>query len=117
MDIVEFGTDITIRRCTGCKGIFCTRETLQDLRDEWHCDAVLDKGNPAQGARRNEMLNVICPDCGSAMEHIADAEQPHITLDSCTGCDGVFLDAGELTDMKSVTLMDHFRRLLTKRGK
>lgn len=117
METVEFGTDITIRRCTGCSGIFCKWQTLQALRDEWLSDAALDQGSPAEGAKRNDMLDIACPDCGATMAHINDADQAHITLDSCPDCDGVFLDAGELTDMKSVTLMDHIRRLLTKLGK
>jgi Zn-finger nucleic acid-binding protein len=51
------------------------------------------------------------------MEHHADTEQTHITLDICPACTGVILDAGELTDLKSVTLMDHVRRLLTMLGR
>jgi Zn-finger nucleic acid-binding protein len=51
------------------------------------------------------------------MERIKDHEQSHITLDSCSNCSSVFLDAGELTDMKSLTLMDHVRRLLARLGK
>jgi Zn-finger nucleic acid-binding protein len=44
-------------------------------------------------------------------------DQTHIILDICPACDGVFLDAGELTDIKNVTLMDHVRRLLTMLGR
>jgi uncharacterized protein len=117
MEIVEFGTDIKVRRCTGCSGLFCKALTLQQLRDEWLSDAVLDRGSATEGARRNDMRDIACPDCGATMARINDREQAHITLDSCPECDGVFLDAGELTDMKSVTLMDHVRRLLTKLGK
>jgi hypothetical protein len=117
METVEFGTDITVKRCTGCCGLFCKWQTLQQLRGEWISDAVLDKGSAAVGAKNNAMRNISCPDCGATMEHAQDSEQTHITLDICTDCDGVFLDAGELTDMKSVTLMDHVRRLLTMLGK
>ncbi|MEZ5502490.1 MAG: zf-TFIIB domain-containing protein [Halioglobus sp.] len=117
MEIVEFGTDVRVMRCTGCYGLFCKRATLQQLRDEWLSDTVLDKGSAALGAKHNEMRDISCPDCGNRMDRIKDHEQSHITLDSCSRCDGVFLDAGELTDMKSVTLMDHVRRLLTRLGK
>lgn len=117
METVEFGTDITVRRCTGCSGLFCQMQTLQQLRDEWLADAVLDQGSVTEGASRNDMQDIACPACGAAMTHIRDREQAHITLDSCPDCDGVFLDAGELTDMKSVTLMDHVRRLLTRPGR
>lgn len=117
METVEFGTNITIKRCTGCYGLFCKWQTLEQLRDEWLSDTVLDKGSPAQGAKHNGMLDIACPECGTTMDRAQDSEQSHITLDICTDCDGVFLDAGELTDMKSITLMDHVRRLLTMLGK
>lgn len=117
MEIVEFGTDLMVRRCSGCSGLFCNWQTLHLLREEWLSDAVLDKGSAALGAKHNQMLDISCPACGTRMSRVQDHEQEHITLDSCPACDGVFLDAGELTDMKSVTLMDHVRRLLTKLGK
>jgi uncharacterized protein len=117
MEIVEFGTDIKVARCTGCGGLFCKSATLQRLRDEWISDAVLDKGSAALGARHNAMLDIDCPECGTRMGRIKDHEQSHITLDSCSNCSSVFLDAGELTDMKSLTLMDHVRRLLARLGK
>ena len=117
METVEFGTDIVVQRCTGCHGLFCKWQTLQKLRDEWLSEAVLDQGTPALGAKHNDILDIRCPDCSATMARVKDQEQTHITLDSCPDCDCVFLDAGELTNMKSVTLMDHVRRLLTKLGK
>lgn len=117
METVEFGTDISVERCTGCYGLYCKWQTLEQLRDEWLADTVLDKGSAADGAKHNDMLDIACPECGTAMNRVQDDEQTHITLDVCSECEGVFLDAGELTDMKSVTLMDHVRRLLTMLGK
>ena len=117
METVEFGTEIKVMRCTGCCGLFCKAHTLQQLREEWLSDTVLDKGSAILGARHNEMRDIACPECGVTMDRVKDREQAHITLDSCPQCDGVFLDAGELTDMKSLTLMDHVRRLLNLLGK
>jgi Zn-finger nucleic acid-binding protein len=117
MESVEFGTDIKVARCTGCGGLFCKSRTLQKLRAEWISDTVLDRGSAALGARHNTMLDIDCPECGTRMKRVKDHEQSHITLDNCSSCDGVFLDAGELTDMKSLTLMDQVRRLLAKLGK
>ena len=117
MEAVEFGTNIKVMRCTGCSCLFCKWQTLQQLREEWLADTVLDKGSAVLGAKHNEKLDISCPDCGTTMDRVKDQQQMHITLDSCANCDGVFLDAGELTDMKSVTLMDHVRRLLALLGK
>jgi uncharacterized protein len=117
METVEFGTSIKVMRCTGCSGLFCKAHTLRQLRDEWLSDTVLDRGSAILGAKHNDMRDIVCPDCGATMDRVKDHEQVHITLDSCTKCDGVFLDAGELTDMKSLTLMDHMRRLIALLGK
>jgi hypothetical protein len=117
MECVDFGVDIRICRCTGCHGLFCNMNTLAKMRDEWLTDTVLDIGDANRGAQFNHMTDVPCPECGTIMEHHSDDEQTHITLDICPYCTGVILDAGELTDMKSVTLMDHVRRLLTMLGR
>ena len=117
LETIEFGASIRVMRCTGCSGLFCKWQTLQQLRDEWLADTVLDKGSAVMGAMHNEMQDIRCPECGTTMDRVKDQQQKHITLDSCANCDGVFLDAGELTDMKSLTLMDHVRRLLALLGK
>ena len=114
MEAIEFGTDISVNRCLGCMGIYCDRSTLQRMRDEWLADTVLDTGSPAVGARNNEIKDIQCPACHTIMERIEDTEQSHIVLDACPSCEGVFLDAGELTDMKHVTLMDKVRKLLSR---
>ena len=114
---VEFGTDINVMRCIGCRGLYCERDVLEQMRDEWLVDTVLDTGSAADGAKYNEIRDIPCPGCGATMDHVQDREQSHITLDVCAACEGVFLDAGELTDMKNVTLMDHIRRMLTMLGK
>ncbi|MBP6700839.1 MAG: zf-TFIIB domain-containing protein [Halioglobus sp.] len=112
MKLVEFGTDIRAQRCTGCRGLYCSRQMLEQMRAEWQVDAALDTGSAVQGARNNEIRDIPCPGCGATMQRVADAQQSHVTLDACPACDGIFLDAGELSDLKSITLMDHLRRLL-----
>lgn len=114
MEPVEFGTDISLMRCAGCKGLFCDSGTLQMMRDQWLADTVLDTGSASEGARHNQVMDIPCPACNTIMKRVEDMEQVHVILDVCPSCDGVFLDAGELTDLKNVTLMDHIRRLLAK---
>ena len=114
---VEFGTEIKISRCNGCGGIFCDRHMLERMRAEWLVDSVLDTGSSAEGAKNNQMENVPCPGCGVTMTHISDKEQSHVTLDACANCDSVFLDAGELKDLKTVTLMDYLRRWVSMMDK
>lgn len=117
MESVAFGVDIKVNRCSSCAGLYCARQTLQRMRHEWLADSVLDIGSAAMGARQNEIRDISCPGCGTTMDRVHDQKQPHIILDVCSACDGVFLDAGELTDMKTVTLMDHIHRLLSRFSK
>ena len=113
MQPVEYGTEIKVSRCSGCAGLFCDRRMLELMRGEWLVDSVLDTGSAAEGARNNQIEDIPCPGCGTTMARLSDKEQSQVILDACPNCDGVFLDAGELSDLKSVTLMDYLRRLLT----
>lgn len=115
MSAVEFGTDIEIMRCESCAGIFTKRDTLDLLRAEWLADTVLDIGaNSTNLASQDPIEEVSCPSCHSLMELVCDEQQNHIVLDVCPACDGIFLDSGELTDIKTVTLMDHIRQLIKR---
>jgi Zn-finger nucleic acid-binding protein len=48
------------------------------------------------------------------MVRMVDAAQHHIWYESCTGCGGVFFDAGEFRDFKFHTIMDLVRRFRAK---
>ena len=50
------------------------------------------------------------------MEPTYDPEQIHIWYEVCANCDGIWLDAGELTDLKYQTLMDRIKGLLRRPG-
>jgi Zn-finger nucleic acid-binding protein len=56
--------------------------------------AELDAQRHAQeAAQLKEMHWMRCPKCGHEMR---EEERSRIKIDRCTGCGGVFLDAGEL---------------------
>ncbi len=103
---------ITLHRCDTCHGLWCPPKSLADMKEEWMSEAALDIGNPAVGARLNKALNISCPEGHGLMRKLADPEQPHIWYEECTTCSGVFLDAGEFTDLKFKTLMDWLRNIL-----
>jgi hypothetical protein len=48
------------------------------------------------------------------MIRMVDARQPHIWLESCKVCSGVFFDAGEFTDSKDHGLIDRLRALFPR---
>lgn len=113
----QYGGQIKIQRCEGCGGILSDSKTLTKMRDEWMADVFLDKGNPKVGKEKNKIGDIDCPQCNNPMEKTFDEEQPHVWLEMCNDCDLIFLDAGELTDLKNLTFMDKFRDLIIGRRK
>lgn len=47
------------------------------------------------------------------MSRLVDPEQTHIWFEKCDACQGSFFDAGELTDLATVSVSDFFRRFVT----
>jgi len=111
MEKVGFG-GIEVDRCSGCRGIWfdmLEREHLARLeRSE-----QIDTGDPKVAARFNEIERIDCPLCSTPMIRMVDAVQHHIWYEACKTCNGVFLDAGEFTDLKERTLLDRLKDLFT----
>jgi Zn-finger nucleic acid-binding protein len=47
------------------------------------------------------------------MNRLVDPKQPHIWFEQCGSCHGSFFDAGELTDLVTVSASDFFKRFVT----
>jgi uncharacterized protein len=110
-----YGRKITVHRCNECHGLWCKPEVLVEMKREWMADAVLDSGDPSVGEKYNSMDEVDCPECGARMEKTADERQIHIWFERCPNGHGIFLDAGEFTDLKYDTFMDRIRGLIRGR--
>ena len=50
-----------------------------------------------------------CPQCGVEMDQQRDPKQKHILYEACPEGHGIFLDAGEFTDLARKTLWDKFK--------
>ena len=99
---------IEIDRCRGCGGIWFDLLELEKLvRQEG--SARIDTGNPDTGEKFDKVGRIDCPVCHSPMIRMVDANQPHIRYEACKICSGVFLDAGEFTDLADRTLVDRLR--------
>ena len=72
----------------------------------------LDTGNAKTGKANNDITDCACPRCGKTMEHIKDADQPHIGYEACAE-HGMYFDAGEFTDLATVSIGDFFKRFTT----
>ncbi len=100
---------IDVARCQACGGIFCSSQAYEQLLDTPDTDS-LDTGR--NGADEETFIEkMTCPQCDDVMATYRYPPQPHIKIDRCASCLSVFLDAGELKDMKHYTLIDWFRDL------
>ncbi len=100
---------VTVDRCTGCFGLFCEPAAIEDGKEVWLAEAVVDIGYPGTGARYDTIDDIDCPECEVKMDKISDPEQTHIWMETCPQCNKIFLDAGEFTDLKYNTVLDRIR--------
>ena len=70
---------------------------------------MLDTGDPRIGSSLDDLGEIDCPEGHGKMEARSDERQRHIWFEECLTCGGIFLDAGEFTDLKYQTLMDRIR--------
>jgi uncharacterized protein len=102
--------NITVERCTQCKGIWFSGVEHKELKAV-HGSETIDVGTEAQGREYDEMKDVHCPECGTAMDRVADRFQPHIHYEVCRKGHGTYFDAGEFRDFKEETLGDFIKSL------
>lgn len=102
--------DIVIERCTNCHGLWFDTDEADQL-SKIEGAAALDTGDPVEGWKWDSVEEVDCPHCGKRMEKTSVPDQKHIWYEICHE-HGMFLDAGEFTDMKDKTLLDFFRGLI-----
>ena len=110
MEEATYGRNMTIDRSTGCQGIWFDLGEAEQLKDKWMSE-FLDTGNAKTGKANNDITDCACPRCGKTMEHIKDADQPHIGYEACAE-HGMYFDAGEFTDFKQETLFEKMTAFL-----
>ena len=109
MEEVTF-EDVTIDRCSNCHGLWFDGDEAAQLKVKEGSEA-LDTGDPKEGWKYDSRADIDCPHCGKAMEKSADPKQKHIWFEMCQE-HGMFLDAGEFSDLKDENLLDFFRALI-----
>ena len=109
LEIKTYGRKITLHRCDRCAGLFCDPDVLKEMKREWMSEVILDSGAPELGREYNRVEDISCPACSVPMKKTADTKQTHIWFEACEQCEGIFLDAGEFTDLKFDTLLDRVR--------
>jgi PAT family beta-lactamase induction signal transducer AmpG len=100
---------VEIDRCTRCHGLWFDPGEIGKLRDR-KIAAAIDIGDPVIGSARNASDRYRCPRCGGKMLRTTDAKQRHIWFEECETCHGSYFDAGEFTDLATLSVSDLFKR-------
>lgn len=95
---VTFGKT-EIDRCETCSGIWFDMLEHEELRAVEGSEAI-DTGT-ASDEFLDAKEDVMCPRDQARMVRMVDPARPHIWIESCPLCYGVFLDAGEFRELKN----------------
>jgi len=109
METVEIeGTQVD--RCSACRGLWFDPGEAERLRSR-KAAAALDIGDASSGRQQNRIDRYRCPRCGGPMIRMVDPQQTHIWYEKCGSCHGSFFDAGEFTDLATLSIADVFKSL------
>ena len=101
-----------VDRCSACHGLWFDDGELSMLRNK-EAAAALDIGDVVTGKKQNQIEHYRCPRCAGPMNRLVDPAQTQIWFERCGSCRGSFFDAGELTDLATVSVSDFFKRFVT----
>ena len=107
MQAVQFGRT-TIDRCLHCHGLWFDRHEIDRARTD-ASPRTLDPGHPFDGFEHNTRRDAHCPRCDQKLLKLAFPVQTHIDYEQCSHCGGAFLDAGEFTDLATLTRSERLR--------
>jgi len=102
--------EVVIDKCERCAGLWFDSGEAEKLKDEW-TSLSIDDGDASVGRIFNEITQIDCPRCLNTMVSMSDPKQPHIRYEVCKD-HGVFMDAGEFSDYREMTLKEAFDHIL-----
>ena len=118
--------DLTVDVCDkGCGGIWFDNFELKkvDEKHESHGEALLDV-SPHTAVPVDHAAKRFCPKCdGIVMQRNFFSVRKEVEIDRCPGCNGVWLDAGELAairaqfaneQQRAQAAKDHFKSLFSE---
>lgn len=75
----------------------------------------LESGAVDAPADTDAVVKISCPRDGTGMIHLKHHRQTHVGYEQCYLCGGVFLDAGELDDLSSFTVVERIKQMFKVR--
>lgn len=105
--------EIELDRCEHCGGLWLDMLELDKIRARGGSERI-DDGPVDVGRRHDAIDRIACPRCTAAMIRMVDREHPDVHYEMCSTCGGIYLDAGELHELRTSGLMGLLRRLRTR---
>jgi membrane associated rhomboid family serine protease len=96
--------DVTVDLCPGCMGLWLDPGELAQIRGARE-DIPSASNAVASAIHQEEISTYICPRCEGAFETFEYTPGSGLYIDRCQDCQGIWLDAGELKKIKSLTSM------------
>lgn len=109
----SFTDQIAFYRCVDCLGLLMSVSAFEKLKESWLSESIVDPP-PFPVGRNDQNETIDCPSCSREMSKMFDSKQTHVCLDYCAECELLYFDAGEFTDLKQLTMMDHLWSFLAK---
>ncbi|MFC0678003.1 zf-TFIIB domain-containing protein [Lysobacter korlensis] len=97
---------VEVDRCSGCAGLWFDTFEHEELRELSGSEKI---DSPAKRKSANQLGPGVCPKDQQPLFRMLVAGQPHIAIESCGLCHGVFFDAGEFSDFKEETFGERLR--------
>ncbi len=101
--------DVTIDQCPRCGGFWLDALELDRLVSAGSA-AGLDTLKPG-AAKAPSAKPLVCPRDKGRLISMNALNQPQVAYESCKVCGGMFLDAGELADVASLSVVERLRKV------
>jgi len=100
----------SIRYCEKCRGVLLPRSAFVDVINARRAFATGAPVAPLPLDERELQRRVICPTCRQRMDVHPYFGPGNVVIDSCTACDMIWLDFGELKQVTDAPGRDRGRR-------
>jgi len=88
--------------CESCEGVFLDFGEIVELaKDGTHTKKEVKKIQTGDKQKDHDQSVYACPNCGYDMEEREYAFDSGVHVDWCQNCDGMYLNKGELRELKS----------------
>ena len=105
---------VEVDHCAACGAVWFDADELERVLAVDGGAMRIDCGGD-EGLPRGFLVGaMVCPRDRRPLITQADPEQDHIHFEACTGCGGVLLDAGELSDLSERTMRERVRGFIRK---